>query len=141
MLKKLYINKFGTHTNNQEEAFLVRTIICRNRFFNIFIHRFLKSDPETLHDHPWNFLSFIIRGSYIEEIESNGNRVYLIRSASNRRLAFRKATMFHRIKLFKQYSYRNAPITLCVTFNRQKSWNYLTETGPVKWRKYLKHKR
>ena len=23
--------------------------------FNIFLHKFLKSDPDDLHDHPWNF--------------------------------------------------------------------------------------
>ena len=28
--------------------------------FNIFIHKFLKSDPDDLHDHPWGFFTFII---------------------------------------------------------------------------------
>ena len=27
--------------------------------FNIFLDRFLKSDPDDLHDHPWNYRTFI----------------------------------------------------------------------------------
>ena len=28
----------------------------RNRFpFNIFLHKFLKSDPDDVHDHPWPY--------------------------------------------------------------------------------------
>ena len=29
--------------------------------FNIFIHRFLKSDPDDLHDHPWEFRTIILK--------------------------------------------------------------------------------
>ena len=33
----------------------------RDKFpFNIFIHKFLKSDFEDLHDHPWDFISIPI---------------------------------------------------------------------------------
>ena len=28
--------------------------------FNIFIHKFLKSDPDDMHDHPWGFTTFIL---------------------------------------------------------------------------------
>jgi hypothetical protein len=39
----------------------------RNNFpFNIFIHKFLKSDPDDLHDHPWEFRTFILAGGYWE---------------------------------------------------------------------------
>ena len=40
-----------------EEPYLERYYLFlkeRNNFpFNIFLHRFLKSDPDDLHDHPW----------------------------------------------------------------------------------------
>ena len=39
----------------------------RNWFpFNIFIHKFLKSDPDDVHDHPWNYASLILKGGYWE---------------------------------------------------------------------------
>jgi len=34
--------------------------------FNIFLHKFLKSDPEELHDHPWNYRTLVIKGGYWE---------------------------------------------------------------------------
>ena len=34
--------------------------------FNIFIHKFLKSDPDDLHDHPWPYFTFILYGGYYE---------------------------------------------------------------------------
>ena len=32
--------------------------------FNIFLHRFIKSDPDDLHDHPWSFRSIILKGGW-----------------------------------------------------------------------------
>jgi hypothetical protein len=39
----------------------------RRRFpFNIFLHQFHKSDEDMLHDHPWSFVSIIVKGGYWE---------------------------------------------------------------------------
>lgn len=34
--------------------------------FNIFLHNFHKSDPDDLHDHPWPFVTIILKGGYWE---------------------------------------------------------------------------
>lgn len=34
--------------------------------FNIFMHNFHKSDPDDLHDHPWPFVTIILKGGYWE---------------------------------------------------------------------------
>jgi len=34
--------------------------------FNVFVHKFLKSDPDDLHDHPWPYMTIILRGGYWE---------------------------------------------------------------------------
>jgi len=34
--------------------------------FNIFIHKFLKSDPDDVHDHPWPYATLILKGGYWE---------------------------------------------------------------------------
>jgi hypothetical protein len=34
--------------------------------FNIFLHNFHRSDPDDLHDHPWPFVTVILRGGYWE---------------------------------------------------------------------------
>jgi hypothetical protein len=41
----------------------------RNRFpFNVFLHKFLKSDPDDVHDHPWPYATLILSGGYWEWI-------------------------------------------------------------------------
>ena len=44
--------------------------------FNIFIHKFLKSDPDDLHDHPWGFSTFILAGGYWEYTVDNKKKWY-----------------------------------------------------------------
>lgn len=43
-------------------------LLPRNRFFNVYVHEFLRSDDDrALHDHPWLFnASWIIEGGYTE---------------------------------------------------------------------------
>jgi len=73
MFKKL-MNAIGRHrvildTENQE-PYLERYYVFlkeRKTFpFNIFLHKFLKSDPEELHDHPWNYRTLVVKGGYWE---------------------------------------------------------------------------
>jgi len=41
----------------------------RKRFpFNVFLHKFLKSDPDDVHDHPWSYATLILKGGYYEWI-------------------------------------------------------------------------
>lgn len=42
-------------------------IIPRNRYFNIYLHRFVGDDKRSeLHDHPWHFVSFLLWGRLLE---------------------------------------------------------------------------
>ena len=34
--------------------------------FNVFLHKFLKGDPDDVHDHPWPYATFILKGGYYE---------------------------------------------------------------------------
>jgi hypothetical protein len=36
--------------------------------FNVFLHKFLKSDPDDVHDHPWPYATLILKGGYWEWI-------------------------------------------------------------------------
>jgi hypothetical protein len=52
----------------QANPYLLRWwIIPRNRFFNIYLHRFLRSDDDrALHDHSWCNVSILLDGAYYE---------------------------------------------------------------------------
>ena len=42
-------------------------LMDRKKFpFNIFIHKFLKGDPDDVHDHPWPYATLILKGGYYE---------------------------------------------------------------------------
>jgi len=76
----------------------------RQRFpFNIFLHKFLKGDPDHVHDHPWPYATLILKGGYWEYKpvfnilgEQIGEEKYW-RSPGH--LRFSPATSFHRIEL------------------------------------------
>lgn len=50
-----------------ENPLLVRYSLFRCEAFGIFLHHMLRSDHErALHDHPWPFVSVVLRGGYTE---------------------------------------------------------------------------
>lgn len=73
MLKKL-MQYLGRHRVIQDrqgnEPYLERYYVFlrdRKQFpFNVFVHKFLKSDPDDVHDHPWAYFTLILRGGYYE---------------------------------------------------------------------------
>jgi len=54
----------------ENEPYLTRYyLFLKNRKwfpFNVFLHNFHKGDLDDLHDHPWPYLTIIIRGGYWE---------------------------------------------------------------------------
>lgn len=62
--------KFGVKvkhiTRGNGEKYMTRYTIYTCRFFSVKIHRIFESDDDCLHDHPWAFISFILKGGYVE---------------------------------------------------------------------------
>jgi len=60
-------------------------VIPRNRFFNVYLHLFWRSDDDrALHDHPWANASFLLSGYYIEHtIEAGGIHRRFTRTAGD----------------------------------------------------------
>lgn len=79
-----------------DDPYLLRWhIIPRNKFFNIYLHKFCRPDDDrALHDHPWASCSIILRGYYYEHLPG---RVIRIRRAGN--ITLRRASQSHRIGL------------------------------------------
>jgi hypothetical protein len=71
--------------------------------FNVFLHRFLKSDPDDVHDHPWGYATVILKGGYYEwvgKFNSKGEKIgeeRMWRGPGHFRVC--KATSYHRIEL------------------------------------------
>jgi len=73
MIKQLFtrLGRYRViHDRLDNEPYLERYYVFlkdRERFpFNVFVHKFLKSDPDDVHDHPWPFATLILKGGYWE---------------------------------------------------------------------------
>jgi hypothetical protein len=110
----------------------------RSRFpFNVFLHKFLKSDPDDHHDHPWNYRTLILRGGYWEWVpQFNGKgekfgEIAYWRGAGSFRSA--KANSYHRIELDPNIECW----TLFIPGRKVRDWGFLSKGTWVQWEQYL----
>ena len=105
----------------------------RNHFpVNIFIHRFIKSDPDDLHDHPWAFITMILAGGYWEHTEDGK---FWRRPLSIR---YSPANKFHRVELDKDIPYC---WTLFIPLKQIREWGFKTDNGWIQHEKYINQKK
>lgn len=132
----------------KDDPYLMRWwAIPRNPIFNVYIHSFEKSDDDrALHDHPFASVSLALRGAMEEiylhrerapEIDLPFSRGYsyqtLARPVTPGDLIYRGAKFAHRMVVPTPGS-----VTLFITGPRIREWGFLTSTGWVAWREFLK---
>lgn len=132
------INKFDCNEPNfviggKERPYLLRWfVIPRNRFFNIYLHCFLRSDDDrALHDHPWVNLSVLLRGTYVEHtIAAGGINAHTRFHAGDWRFR-RSGKIAHRVEI-------DAPCwSLFITGPRYRNWGFhCPEQGWIAWEKF-----
>ena len=114
----------------------------RNQFpFNVFLHKFLKSDPDDVHDHPWPYATLILKGGYWEWIphfDTVGRKTgeYQVwRGPGHFRIS--KANSFHRIELDPDIT----AWTLFMPGPKQRDWGFLVKNQWIQWEQYLKQRK
>ena len=114
----------------------------RERFpFNVFLHKFLKSDPDDVHDHPWPYATLILKGGYWEWIpifDSVGRKTGEIqhwRGPGHFRTC--SATSYHRIELDPNIT----AWTLFMPGPKQREWGFLVKNNWVQWQEYLQQRK
>lgn len=140
-----------------DQPYLIRWTILGfgidSSWFSIKVHNILISDEECLHNHPWAFISIILKGSYLEDTRSymedyyegkkdwskpafstkNGfpvrNKIF---RAGN--ILYRPANWAHRLQL-------KEPVwTLVFTFRKIQPWGFFTKNGWIPHWKYSEEK-
>jgi hypothetical protein len=127
-------------------------MIPRNRFFNIYLHRIMRSDDDrALHDHPsWN-VSILLSGGYVEALlvdpkDPCSDVEYRHKSVG--KVIFRSATTPHRLILpmsagdpfrkmtplagFPQHCW-----TLFIMGPRIREWGFSCPQGWRPWREFV----
>ena len=99
--------------------------------FNLFLHKFLKSDPDDLHNHPWPYRTIILKGGYWEHTKEGK----FWRGPFTYRYA--PANTFHRIELDPL---KSSCWTLFIPGRRVQDWGFETEDGLIQHDKYLEQK-
>lgn len=108
-------------------------VIPRNRFFNIYLHCFLRSDDDrALHDHPWSNLSILLRGRYVEHtIAAGGIHVRREYRAGNWKLRV-SGCAAHRLELVDGPCW-----TLFITGPKYRTWGFhCPQQGWIPWQRF-----
>lgn len=158
--------KEGYTTLYLRRFYLFRSRWLGLNFGDVYLHHIVRSDDDPdPHDHPWSFLGFILKGGYRDDqyrwhvpgltletdfsVKTDGSgRSYvdrrIIYSAGRREGPFpetvkplsiirRPATHIHKVIVPEG----KTAWTLIFTTGYGRDWNFITEKGPVMWRKYL----
>lgn len=114
----------------------------RKKFpFNIFLHKFLKSDPDDLHDHPWPYATLILKGGYYEWIEkfnSDGVKIgqeRMWRGPGHFRICGAKT--YHRIELKPDVDCW----TLFMPGPQQREWGFQVDNKWIQWEEYISQRK
>ena len=109
--------------------------------FNVFLHKFLKSDPDDVHDHPWPYATLILKGGYWEWIphfDTVGRKTgeYQVwRGPGHFRVS--SANSYHRIELDPDIT----AWTLFMPGPKQRDWGFLVKNKWIQWEQYLKQRK
>lgn len=145
--------KFITRGDNR--PYLIRKNLFECKYFSIKVHTMLDSDDACLHDHPWSFITFILKGGYVERyvykwvnlsnyepnihgsniiIDADNNRIGLITTKIIHpfTLHYRPANWTHSLEIHQQCK------TFVITFKKTRQWGFWTNTGWIKWFLYSK---
>lgn len=116
----------------------------KNFPFNVFLHKFLKSDPDDVHDHPWPYATLILKGGYYEwipDFDKTGRKIgetQYWRGPGHFRVC--SADSFHRVELKKDVECW----TLFMPGPQKKDWGFLVNKDSsqqwIQWQQYLVEK-
>lgn len=99
--------------------------------FGVRVHCIERDDKDReLHDHPFDFVSIILKGGYIEHRPFGVSRVFKAPS-----FVVRKAEDLHRLELI------NGPTwTLVFRGALRREWGFMTAQGWKHWRRFTEEK-
>lgn len=119
-----------------DEPYLERYYYMNFRpFARLVIHKFMRSDIDGLHDHPWPFETYILSGGYWEHTKAG--RFWREPGYHGRATA----NYFHRLELDHEKAEEDT-WTLFMMGRKEKDWGFLDDNDTwVQWETYLANKR
>jgi hypothetical protein len=110
---------------------LIRYILIRFEPWGIYLHHLMRSDYDrALHDHPWPFISIILRGSYTEIHDQTLDGSEAREEHRTGSVLIRPAQWRHRFLLTRP------AWTLVIVGRRCRRWGFFPAEGWCWWRKF-----
>lgn len=133
-----FMERFEVPNYDDDGTYLTRWRIIQTPLCALYLHRLSGPDPRTtLHDHPWNFLSVVLRGGYIERrLDPSTTEV----DEQHRVRWFNRvrANDAHAIVTLK----RTPTWTLLLVGRRRRTWGYWEldeDPGFWRWTEFNRH--
>lgn len=158
-IKRFFYREPDVILGEADNPYMLRWwVIPRNRFLNIYLHKFMRSDDDrALHDHPWASMSLLLKGCYLEEMPVNMHRwvhhgdreTYKVLRRPFRPV-FRGADAIHRVELLSQVTetdeekdiVKPIPVwTIFITGPWRRTWGFWCPFGFRHWRDFLQEGR
>lgn len=119
--------------------YLVRYRLIQTPWFGIYLHRInLPDSRPTLHDHPWNFVSIVLKGGYCERRATEPVNL------SSARWRTYEAGQINRMPIGHAHYiasvFRKPTWTLVFVGRRQRVWGYWDEKAGLRhWTRFDRH--
>lgn len=149
--------------DNGEPYLIRRTLISFGKWFSIKYHQILLSDDLCPHDHPWPFLTIILKGGYYEwspVMQEDSGKTVTTDTAIDGvfevkkwhgagSVMYRPASWRHRLELKYKVKYYEPDgevhtlmpaHTLVFTGKVIRDWGFFTKEGWIFWKNYTKEK-
>lgn len=115
-----------------ENPLLIRWVLIRFKPWGIYLHKLCRSDYDrALHDHPWPFVSIVIKGGYWEVHDQTMNRRETRFWRGRGEVMLRPAEWRHRVVLGGRPAW-----TVVVVGRRFRRWGFYLPEGWCWWRKH-----
>lgn len=115
-----------------DNPLMIRWALFRVDAIGIYIHKFCRSDYErALHDHPWPFISVILRGGYFETHNQTLDGKITSEWRAPGSVLLRPAEWRHRVEIDPG----KTSWSLVIVGRRSRAWGFFLDSGWCWWRK------
>lgn len=117
------------------DPYLTRWRIVHTPYFGILLHKIDRPDADdSPHDHPWKFVSIILKGGYTELVTYNESNSLIVKKREQFSVHTMPLGVYHMIAKL----HRKPTWTLVLSGPRNQEWGFLDRNGRhVPWREYL----
>ena len=138
-----FFTKLIVGKDNPLGPMLIRYRLIQSPHGSLYVHHHLRPDADRdVHDHPWWFCTFVLRGGYVEEFRPKRHKFDLV---WRRAFGYSWHNRFHRMSLQSAHKIvyvKPNTWTLLVVSKKKQEWGFWVQ-GPahiqssfVPWRQY-----